>query len=65
MRVYDQAVLLKGLNNKKTNLLELLDELQCLNIESYYLCHCVPMASIGSLSYKCRQRVNTYYSGGE
>ena len=46
VKIYDQTVLLKGLNDEKTVLLELLDELRYLNIECHYLFHCVPMAGM-------------------
>lgn len=41
--LYNQAVLLKGLNDDPVALVELCDALRELGIESHYLFHCVPM----------------------
>jgi len=42
-RIYDQTVLLKGVNDEFTVLSELYDELRYIGIESHYLFHCIPM----------------------
>jgi lysine 2,3-aminomutase len=50
VKIYDQTVLLKDLNDDKDVLLELFDELRYLNIECHYLFHCVPM--VGMAHYR-------------
>lgn len=42
-RVYDQTVLLRGVNDDLATLVELYDELRHLEIEAHYLFHCVPI----------------------
>jgi lysine 2,3-aminomutase len=46
VKIYDQTVLLKDLNDDKDVLLELFDELRYLNIECHYLFHAIPMAGM-------------------
>ncbi|HOK41848.1 MAG TPA: radical SAM protein [bacterium] len=41
--IYNQSVLLKGVNDNLDFLIELYDKLRYLNIESHYLFHCVPL----------------------
>lgn len=41
--IYDQTVLLKGVNDRFEILSELYDKLRYIGIESHYLFHCVPM----------------------
>jgi lysine 2,3-aminomutase len=41
--LYDQTVLLKGLNDDLDTLVELFDRLRYLGVESHYLFHCIPM----------------------
>ncbi|MFC8825197.1 radical SAM protein [Streptomyces sp. NPDC057137] len=42
-RIYDQTVLLRGVNDNLDTLVELYDELRHLDIEAHYLFHCVPI----------------------
>lgn len=42
-RIYDQTVLLRGLNDNLDTLVELFDELRSMDIEAHYLFHCVPI----------------------
>ena len=42
-RIYDQTVLLRGLNDNLDTLVELFDELRYMDIEAHYLFHCVPI----------------------
>lgn len=41
--IYNQAVLLKDMNDSVDNLLRLFDELRYMGIETHYLFHCIPM----------------------
>jgi len=43
LRIYDQSVLLKGVNDSAEVLTELYDEIRYLGIEAHYLFHCIPM----------------------
>lgn len=43
IRIYNQSVLLKGLNDNKNALVQIFDNLRDMNIESHYLFHCIPM----------------------
>ena len=43
LRIYDQSVLLKGVNDSVEVLSRLFDELRYLGIEAHYLFHCIPM----------------------
>ncbi|MFF3958328.1 radical SAM protein [Streptomyces sp. NPDC001890] len=42
-RIYDQTVLLRGVNDDLDTMVELFDELRYLGIEAHYLFHCVPI----------------------
>ena len=42
-KIYDQSVLLKGVNDNLDTLGRLYDEFRYLGIESHYLFHCIPM----------------------
>jgi lysine 2,3-aminomutase len=42
-RIYDQTVLLKGVNDDADVLNKLYDEIRYLGIEAHYLFHCIPM----------------------
>ncbi|UMP06981.1 radical SAM protein [Amycolatopsis sp. EV170708-02-1] len=42
-RIYDQTVLLRGVNDEPETLVELFDELRHLDIEAHYLFHCSPI----------------------
>jgi len=42
-KIYDQSVLLKGVNDNVDVLNKLYDEFRYLGIESHYLFHCIPM----------------------
>ncbi|MFJ9889764.1 radical SAM protein [Streptomyces sp. NPDC091287] len=42
-RIYDQTVLLRGVNDDLDTLITLYDELRHLDIEAHYLFHCVPI----------------------
>lgn len=42
-KIYDQTVLLKGVNDDVATLSELYDSLRYLGIEAHYLFHCIPM----------------------
>jgi len=42
-KIYDQSVLLKGVNDNHETLRELYDHLRYLGIEAHYLFHCIPM----------------------
>jgi lysine 2,3-aminomutase len=44
--IYNQTVLLDGVNNSITELLELFDNLRSLGIENHYLFHCVPIGGL-------------------
>jgi lysine 2,3-aminomutase len=43
LRIYNQSVLLKGINDTKKELVTLFDELRYIGIETHYLFHCIPM----------------------
>jgi len=43
LRIYDQSVLLKGVNDSVEVLTALFDEFRYLGIEAHYLFHCIPM----------------------
>ena len=42
-KIYDQSVLLRGVNDDIDILSKLYDELRYLGIEAHYLFHCLPM----------------------
>jgi len=42
-KIYDQSVLLKGVNDNQETLDELYDEMRYMGIEAHYLFHCIPM----------------------
>ncbi len=42
-KIYDQTVLLKGVNDNVEILCQLYDDLRYLGIEAHYLFHCIPM----------------------
>ncbi len=44
--IYNQTVLLKGINDSVIDLINLCDALRSLNIENHYLFHCVPIGGI-------------------
>jgi lysine 2,3-aminomutase len=44
--IYNQTVLLKGINDSATELVNLFDKLRSLGIENHYLFHCVPIGGI-------------------
>lgn len=44
--VYNQSVLLKGVNDSPAALVNLFDELRYLRIEPHYLFHCIPMSGM-------------------
>jgi lysine 2,3-aminomutase len=44
--IYNQTVLLKGINDSVIDLMNLFDNLRSLNIENHYLFHCVPIGGI-------------------
>ncbi|GEM_PF-355393 len=44
--IYNQTVLLKGINDTPNELIELFDNLRSLDIENHYLFHCVPIGGI-------------------
>lgn len=46
--IYNQTVLLKGINDNLEDLSELCDELRYLGIENHYIFHCVPMKEADS-----------------
>ena len=46
-KIYDQTVLLKGVNDNANVLNELYDEFRYLGIEAHYLFHCIPMQGMG------------------
>ncbi len=41
--IYDQTILLKGINDNLDTLIDLYDHLRYLGIESHYLFHCIPI----------------------
>jgi len=41
--IYNQTVLLAGINDRAEDLIELCDELRYLGIENHYIFHCVPL----------------------
>ena len=43
LTIYNQSVLLKGVNDTPEQLVELFDELRYVGIETHYLFHCIPM----------------------
>jgi len=43
VHVYDQTVLLKGLNDDLDTLIRLYDRMRSIGIEAHYLFHCIPM----------------------
>lgn len=46
--VYNQAVLLKGVNDTADELIEMCDRLRILGIENHYLFHCVPVGGLST-----------------
>ncbi len=46
--IYNQAVLLKGVNDTAEELIDLCDRVRELGIENHYLFHCVPIGGISS-----------------
>lgn len=44
--IYNQTVLLKGINDSVNDLINLFDHLRSLGIENHYLFHCVPIGGI-------------------
>ncbi len=44
--IYNQTVLLKGVNDNLTDIVNLFDDLRSLGIENHYLFHCVPIGGI-------------------
>ena len=46
-KIYDQSVLLKGVNDNVEVLTELYDGFRYLGIEAHYLFHCLPMQGMG------------------
>ncbi|MBX7258286.1 MAG: 4Fe-4S cluster-binding domain-containing protein [Candidatus Hydrogenedentes bacterium] len=47
--VYNQTVLLRGVNDTLDELVELCDRLRLIGIENHYLFHCVPIGGLNSL----------------
>jgi lysine 2,3-aminomutase len=47
--IYNQTVLLKGVNDTLDELVEVCDRMRALGIENHYLFHCVPIAGLNSL----------------
>jgi len=47
--IYNQTVLLNGINNSTAELIELYDNLRTLGIENHYLFHCVPIGGLNWL----------------
>lgn len=46
--IYNQAVLLKGVNDTVEELLDMCDRVRALGIENHYLFHCVPIGGLSS-----------------
>ncbi|MCP4345955.1 MAG: hypothetical protein GY795_10575 [Desulfobacterales bacterium] len=47
--VYNQTVLLKGVNDTQKELIELCNQIRSLGIENHYLFHCVPIVGLNHL----------------
>ncbi len=47
--VYNQTVLVKGVNDTKDELIELFDKLRSIGIENHYVFHCVPIGGLNHL----------------
>ena len=49
VRIYNQQVLLRGVNDDLATLVELYDNLRSLRIEAHYMFHCVPVRGVSHL----------------
>jgi lysine 2,3-aminomutase len=49
IRLYNQTVLLRGINDEAAVLMDLFEKLRLMGIEIYYLFHCEPVKGIGYL----------------
>jgi lysine 2,3-aminomutase len=55
--IYNQTVLLKGVNDSLDELVDLCDGLRELGIENHYLFHCVPIGGLNSLRTTLRRGI--------
>ena len=58
VKVYNQAVLLKGVNNDFNTLVHLYNKCRSLQIEPHYLFHAIPMKGTSHLRTSLREAVN-------
>jgi len=56
--VYNQTVLLRGVNDTKEELVELFDILREVGIENHYLFHCVPIGGLNHLRTSVRRSID-------
>lgn len=56
--IYNQTVLLEGINNNVSALIQLFDDLRSLGIENHYLFHCVPITGIDWLRTNLDETIN-------
>ncbi len=66
IRVYNQAVLLKGINDDEKILSELFRKLRLLGVEIYYLFHCEPVKGMQYLRTKIQKGIDIkkHFRGG-
>lgn len=66
IRVYDQTVLLKGVNDDPLILMDLFRKLRLLGVELYYLFHCMPVEGIQYLRTSIQKglEIKKYFRGG-
>ncbi len=58
IRLYNQTVLLKGINDQAEILQSLFRKLHLLGVENYYLFHCEPVRGIGHLRTTIQKGIN-------
>lgn len=66
IRLYNQAVLLKGVNDDELILLDLFRKLRLLGVELYYLFHCIPVEGVQYLRTTIQKGldIKKYFRGG-
>lgn len=67
IKLYNQTVLLKGINDDPLVLAELFQKLRLLGVEIYYLFHCNPVRGIGHLRTSIQKgiEIKKYFRGGQ
>jgi len=66
IRLYNQAILLRGINDDPLILMDLFRKLRLLGIELYYLFHCIPVEGIQYLRTTIQKGldIKKYFRGG-